>query len=305
MLGVSTPAGAGDLSELEDFERQAEKRVGLVSYFQGFAHHPRFHRGGAEAISRRGAQPMITWEPWDHRCGTRQRSFALRRIVDGTYDAYLRCWATGMKAWEKPLWLRFGHEMNGDWYPWAEATNGNAPGDYVEAWRHVHRAFRAVGATNVRWVWSPNVVYDGSTPLAGLYPGDEYVDWVAVDGYNWGTSRADKRWRSFEAIFGPTLAQVAAITRRPLMLGEVASSEAGGDKASWIADFFAAMRRRPEIRAFVWFDHDKETDWRITSSETARSAFAAGVADACSGEAVRPARPTASSSAPRGNPSPA
>ena len=64
------------------------------------------------------------------------------------------------------------------------------------------------------------------------------------------------------------------------MLGEVASSEAGGDKTSWIADFFAAMRRRPDIRAFVWFDHDKETDWRITSSETARSAFAAGVADA-------------------------
>ena len=165
VLGVSTPAGAGDLSELEDFERHAEKRVGLVSYFQGFAHHPEFHRGGAGAISRRGAQPMITWEPWDHRCGAQQRSFALRRIVDGTYDAYLRCWATGMKAWEKPLWLRFAHEMNGDWYPWAEATNGNAPGDYVDAWRHVHRAFRAVGAANVRWVWSPNVVYDGSTPL--------------------------------------------------------------------------------------------------------------------------------------------
>lgn len=280
-FGVSTPAGPDDLSELDTFERDAAKRVGLVSYFQGFAHHRNFDRRAAESIRRRGAQPMITWEPWDYRSGPQQRRFALRRIIDGTHDAYIRRWATEIKAWGKPLLLRFAHEMNGDWYPWAEAANGNAAGDYVKAWRHVHRIFRALGARNARWVWSPNVAYDGSAPLAALYPGDRYVDWVGLDGYNWGASRPGKRWQSFETIFGPTLAEIAHITRKPLMLGEVASSEVAGDKAAWIADFFAALRRHPQIRAFVWFEHDKETDWRIRSSEAARNAFAAGIARYC------------------------
>lgn len=279
LFGVSTPAGPTGLAELDRFEQDAAKRVGLLAYYQGFAHHPDFDRSGADSVRRRGARPMITWEPWDYTRGSEQPTFALRRIIAGTHDAYIRRWARGIKAWGKPLLLRFGHEMNGDWYPWAEATNGNAAGEYIKAWRHVHRIFRSVGARNVDWVWSPNVIYPGSTPLAGLYPGDRYVDWVGVDGYNWGTSQPGKRWQPFEDLFDPTLAQVARITRKPLMLAEVASTELGGDKAAWIADFFAALKRRPQIRAFVWFNHDKETDWRIESSESARAAFAAGVTD--------------------------
>ena len=84
--------------------------------------------------------------------------------------------------------LRYGHEMNGSWYPRADGVNGNAPGDFAAAWRHVHDVVTAAGATNPSWVWSPNIPYTGSTPLDGLYPGAVYVDAVALDGYNWGTS---------------------------------------------------------------------------------------------------------------------
>lgn len=279
LLGTTTPAGPADLSELDRFEQDAAKRVGLFAYYRGFAHHPAFDPSEAESVRRRGAIPMITWEPWDYTGGQKQPAFALRRIAGGAYDPYIRRWARGIRAWGKPLLLRFAHEMNGDWYPWAEAANGNAAGDYVKAWRHVHRIFRSVGTRNVKWVWSPNVAYPGSTPLAGLYPGDRYVDWVGVDGYNWGTSQPGKRWQSFQELFDPTLAEVSRITDKPVMLAEVASSELGGDKAAWITDFFAALKRRPQIRAFAWFNHDKETDWRIQSSDSARAAFAAGVTD--------------------------
>ncbi len=53
--------------------------------------------------------------------------------------------------------------------------NGNQAGDYVAAWQHVHDGVAATGATNVQWVWSPNVPYWGSTGLAGLYPGTAYL----------------------------------------------------------------------------------------------------------------------------------
>ena len=97
----------------------------------------------------------------------------------------MRRWATQIKAWGKPLMLRFAHEMNGDWYPWSEGVNGNGAGQYVAAYRRVVTLFRSVGATNVTWVWSPNVAYPGSVPLSRLFPGDGYVDRTGLDGYNW------------------------------------------------------------------------------------------------------------------------
>ena len=85
--------------------------------------------------------------------------------------------------------IRFAPEMNGDWRPWATGVNGNRPGDYVAAWRHVRRRFRRAGAGNVVWVWNPIIAYEGSTPLRELFPGSREVDWMAVDGYNWGSTR--------------------------------------------------------------------------------------------------------------------
>ena len=58
--------------------------------------------------------------------------------------------------------------MNGNWFPWSEGVNGNQAGEYVTAWRHVHDIFTAVGATNVTWVWCPNVDYSNSTSPASL-----------------------------------------------------------------------------------------------------------------------------------------
>ena len=60
---------------------------------------------------------------------------------------------------------------------------------------------------------------------------------------------------------------------------ETASTEQGGSKPTWITDFFAQLALRPQIQGFVWFNHYKETDWRIESSATSTEAFATGVAD--------------------------
>ncbi len=160
--------------------------------------------------------------------------------------------------------------MNGPWYPWSEGVNGNQPGSYVQAWRHVHDIFRAEGVTNVSWVWSPFVRLAGTRPLSSFYPGDAYVNWVALDGYNGGSALDWGGWLSFEQIFGPSLAELRALTTKPIAIAEVASAEAGGSKALWIKDFFASLERRPEIRAFSWFHFNKETDWRITSSSSAQ-----------------------------------
>jgi len=227
-----------------------------------------------DAVAARGATPLLTWEPYDWSQGVDQPEFALKRIESGQFDDYARRYAGALKSWGRPVMLRFAHEMNGNWYPWSEAVNGNATGDYVAAWRHLHDIFAAEGVKNVSWVWSPNVVYPGSLPLRGLYPGDAYVDIVGIDGYNWGTATTWHTWTPPAELFEPTLAEVKLLapTKR-LLIAETASTESGGDKGIWIQELFTWLHTRPEIEAVVWFDHLKETDWRIGSSTTSARSF--------------------------------
>src|SRR5919202_128535 len=276
LFGVTTSLRRGDTGPLEGVARAAGKAPGLVNVYRSFVDP--FDGSLLREITSTGALPMVTCEPWRAGRGARQPAFALRRIGAGAYDRYVGKWAQAAAAYGRPLLLRFAPEMNGDWTPWSAGANGNTTTEYVRAWRHVHGLFVRAGASNVAWVWSPNVVFAGSAPLAKLYPGDAYVDWIGIDGYNWGTSRAGRQWLRFEQVFGRTLRHVRRLAHKPLMLSEVASSERGGDKAAWIEDFFRALAHNHDVLAFVWFDFDKETDWRIASSDAARSAFARGVA---------------------------
>jgi len=67
-------------------------------------------------------------------------------------------------------------------------------------------------------------------------------------------------------------------------LGEAADArrdrlgEQGGDKAARITDFCSRLAARPEVRGFLWFNHDKEADWRVQSSDASRIAYAEAVA---------------------------
>jgi hypothetical protein len=266
-----------------------------------------FNNGFLQANASVGRISFLTWEftpgPTLKLEGYEGR--VLEGITDGLYDPYLKNWAEGMKEFGKPVLLRFGHEMNGDWYPWSGIKNGggtldgygapdlaDGPERYVAAYRYIRDYFRNTGAENVLWVWCPNAPFKtmedalGSwNSAAAYYPGDDYVDWLCFDGYNWGTSsfgqQFNARWTSFDEIFGSSYTELQAINAdKPIIIGEFASTEEGGDKAAWITDAFKAISDRyPQIRAIIWFHIAKETDWRINSSEESLNAFSEAVAD--------------------------
>jgi hypothetical protein len=277
VYGVATKSNGASEAEIEEVAWLVGEKPAIELWYRSFTQELVGSEFGA--IAGRGEIPYLTWEPWDWRRGTNQRTYQLRNITDGRFDAYLTRSAQTIKNHDGPVLLRFAHEMNGDWYPWSEAVNGNRPGDYVRAWQHIHTLFADAGVTNVLWVWSPNVEYPGSLRLDGLYPGDTFVDVIAVDGYNFGSSQSWSSWQEPAALFEPTFGAVRALSGDdiPLMLGEVASSELGGDKALWIDQLFTWMRAQPDLEAFVWFHLDKETDWRIDSSTTSAAAFRAGM----------------------------
>lgn len=270
------------MAEVSAFEAAAQKAVSIVMFYQQWGltnGWQNFQPGWMNAIRAHGAIPLLTWDPENPvPGGPDQPAYSLQNIINGNFDSYITSWALASKAWGHPFFLRFAHEMNGYWNPWSAQVNGNQPGQFVLAWRHVHDIFTHLGVTNVTWVWAPNIDYSTSTPLSELYPGDAYVDWVGMDGYNWGPLQGHT-WQSFSSLFSQTYNDILNITSRPIMIAETASTEVGGDKASWITDAFVTQlpNNFPNIYAVVWFNEPKETDWQIESSASAQSAFASAI----------------------------
>jgi endoglucanase len=210
----------------------------------------------------------------------------LDSIIDGSHDGEIRALAAGSRSMRKPFFFAPFWEMNGSWEPWngvhtSDPGTHNGPMKYIRAWRRMHDIFVRQGVRNAVWVWSPD---RGDVPREPwnhwwrYYPGDAYVDWVGMDGYNWGTAADWSSWRSWEDVFRPLYLDFAS--RKPVMVAETASAERGGHKARWIRNARAAIKARfPQLGAVVWFHDDKETDWRVNSSRRSLAAYRAWVHD--------------------------
>jgi hypothetical protein len=305
-LGAYVPRALYDDSAYDDFTKTIGRTPDYLVWYEdwGNGSFGRDQRTTLATIDTLGLTPVIAWEPFDSDGATvDQPTYRLATIANGNHNAYIDGWADGLAAYGKRVFINFGHEMNGGWSPWGAGVNGNQRGDYIAAWRHIHDRFNARGARNVRWVWVPNVLYESlPATLQDVYPGDSYVDWLGMNGYNWGTSvywescPCKSSWESFGKVFDETYHALVALANKPIMIGETASSEKGGNKANWITNGLVheIPEKYPQIRALTWF-HTKATgldtnkhgqvvptavvDWRITSSKQARNAFRKAVAN--------------------------
>jgi hypothetical protein len=279
-----------DMDAVSKFEETAGKKLSLVNFFSPFANCSskcsfyKFPTEPMENIREHGAIPVFSWSSQSIPSSLNEPDFQLGDVISGSYDSYIREFAEDARDWGHPFFLRFNWEMNGNWFPWSDGVNGNQPGEYVAAWRHVHDIFKSAGATNVSWVWCPNIdpTNQLQSSVASDYPGDEYVDWTGLDGYNWGPAKGG--WTSFNRLYSATYHAITdtVAPSKPMMIGEMGSTEEGGSKASWISEALAAIPSEyPKIRGMLWFDSfDDGMDWPIETSSSSSSAFAAGIQNA-------------------------
>jgi endoglucanase len=269
-------AGGWTQQSLLDFEAMIGRKVGIDHHYYAWGDIP---GSSPQWDLDNGRTPLIS-------LGGDTTFPGFDAVNNGSQDAYIHSFAQRLKSYAKPLFFRPWYEMNGDWFPW-DGTHNNTAGAYdgpaklVQAWKRVHDIFVQEGATNVAWVWSPDAEDNPSAAWnhwANYYPGDAYVDWVGIDGYNWGTTQSWSSWQSFASIFAAVYADYA--TTKPIMVAETSSCDLGGDKGQWIAGASSSIKSQfPALKAVVWFDSNRNCNWRVDSSQSSLDAYRAMGAD--------------------------
>lgn len=243
-----------------------------------------FPKATVDATTAMAAVPEITWEPGESKAdnsaatAVKQQNANLASIISGTHDAYIRQWARDAKVDGRPIYLRLMHEMNGDYYPWAYQVFNQSPAQFVQAWQHVVNIFHQASVTNVQFIWCESTKAadkGGAPPLSSFYPGDAYVSWVSMDGYN----RNPDHPRSFQQVFGKDYQALVGISKRPVMIAEMGTVEESSGpnaKAAWITDAFltAIPHNFPHIKAVLYFDSKGHNyTYPLDSSPAALAAY--------------------------------
>lgn len=285
-LGVSVKNDRS-LMALDNFTMSVGRSPALWSIWSDWGGTDRAFPGTAflDALRTRGVVPMIVWQPADP-AHYDSPSYRYDRIIAGYFDTYIRNWAQAAKAWGGRVILRFAHEMNGYWFPWGtEGRFDNTPPKFIKAWRHIWTIIRGpapggVGASNVKFLWSPGSPCQRCQPYSLLYPGDKFVDYVGFTAFNWGSPQP---WIPMAKKFTHPMTELAKVSSKPVIAAETGSSRLGGDKPAWIRIGYPAVYTKfPKIKAIVYFDLDLravgQPNWLLTSPMAALTEYRAVVA---------------------------
>jgi plastocyanin len=204
-----------------------------------------------------------TWTPW-------------ARIADGTYDGIVDARAADLAAFGDPVIFSFHHEPEGD-------AGAGTSADYVAAFRHIRERFQLAGVNDVLYAWTLSASSFGTTKADAFYPGDEAVDIVAADGYNWFAcpNKPGSPWRSFGDIFAAFHAFGAA-HGKPMIVAEFGAHEDPAvptRKAQWIAEAATQLESWPDVKGAIYYHQDKGCPRWVDSSPASLDAFRGVAAD--------------------------
>jgi hypothetical protein len=147
--------------------------------------------------------PMLPCGAPSTQCATNVADYNL--VADGGADAYYETLAQNLvAAGFGSSYIRLGWEFNADWMGWGICNQDGSglaswASDFVPAFQNIVTSMRSVAGANFKFIWNPIDSSNSSCAGANLenfYPGDSYVDAVALDAYDAiGTATTDDaRW---------------------------------------------------------------------------------------------------------------
>lgn len=259
MTGAWTPPGPNPWTGSTAARYQATfgTPAGGIHFYQDLVHKPAFPTAQMQEIVDHGAIPILSWELDDYTGGIDQPIYSNAAFARGDHDAQLIVWLQAAAAWGRPFIIRFFWEMNGGDYPWGYNHNGNSPGSFIDAWRHVAQLIYTY-CPQAQNLWCPSIDWPvwHQIPFELLWPEDRFVDIVGLDGYN-QHSNPGGVWLSFEQIIRPCLDRIIALPHAPkrIIIAETGCRADGGDRPAWIADMLASLLTMPQVRGVLWWNN--------------------------------------------------
>lgn len=259
--GLDDPRVTQSLEPLREFQTRTGLVPTLVAWRESFSRPFPAERCGR--LWKDHSLPLILM---DVPPSERGETSVLEGVVRGRYDHPLRAWADAAARYREPVLIHFLRQFNQNTHPWSIAANDKNASLVPQAFEHVVKLFRDRHADNVRWVWGPNVF---PLPAAGwndwtkAYPGDAYVDFVALEGLDFGNSGTIALPMSFEQLFASPLRTLRGIApRKPVILASVATARTAEEREWWLGDMATAlMERFPMVRGVVWYNQSDKVNW--------------------------------------------
>jgi hypothetical protein len=216
------------------------------------------------------ALTVLSWQP---------EKVSMPAISAGQEDSYITAFADEVAQTDIPVGIVFAPEFNGNWESWgAGGTFHTSPAQYVAAWRRVHDLFVAAGATNVIWIWAPNVINPvPKIDISQYWPGAQFVDWVGMSAY-WTGNLGEDSWAT---LIEPTEKRIEAFTNDPIVITETGAKQ-GPNKVSWITDMLVGLNSDPHVLGMIYLNsgaaQGKRATWTFTDDPPALAAWKAGAA---------------------------
>jgi hypothetical protein len=138
------------------------------------------------------------------------------------------------------------------------------PITYPDAFRRIVTIFRDMGMdeTQVRWIWAPNSISTWPVAMTSFWPGSDFVDLVGFSAYNLGGEPED--WVSVSDSLHLASQVLRTVARdKPFLITQIGSGRQGGEQDEWIVDMVDFIEEDPNMVGFVYFNFDKEADWRV------------------------------------------
>ncbi|MCX2453777.1 glycosyltransferase [Pedobacter sp. PLR] len=288
LTGVFAPEsgnGISTLKKVKQLQRAFNTKFDLVSIYIPWGDESQCYlpQRTVDSIYNNGSIPMVTWEPWQNLFAKNEINGkdkkdlkVFRRVLNGDYDGYLKKFSDQIKALNRPVYLRFAHEMDNPSYPWSPSGD-NTPDEYRTAWKYIHQYFSKNAVYNVIWVWNP---WKPET-VDAYFPGMQYVDWIGVTNLNYGKPYSASGWQSMEDLYKYFHQNPIFRSGLPVMLAEMGSLVSAGRQQEWFQQAFKSKNKYPEIKGFLFFDsgYDKNVpkgglemvlNWRIQQPEEMR-----------------------------------
>ena len=212
-----------------------------------------YNRGGVSTISWHADNPLTGGDSWD----VTTKGVVASVLTNGEnhlkFVSWLRIVAdffnslkteNGVKV---PILFRPWHEHTGSWFWWGKDLCTTE--EYKELWRLMREVFDQAGVNNLLYIYSPDL--QGVDAYMERYPGDEYVDFLGLDGYHRNNEAGTERYQKVLQEHLTFITEERKKRNKPIIVSETGLE--GVPIADWWTKvLFPVLDNYPVSYVLVW-----------------------------------------------------